>query len=505
MSKLLFTKAGAPAAEALRFRIFNTIPSATFQMHKLFDLMDIALSTEIQSACITTGTRSRMLFNQGFVDRYCRTDEHLMMLVMHELYHLILGHTRLFPRSTIQSNIAFDAVINSMLCRQFPQTIYTSFFMATNNWELFPARLLRPPPDWPLLNALSALPRPEQRIFEMLYGDDEKSLTYYDIFKLLENSLPKLLVIKIAGLPGIPTGGGSEGGLKSGAMGRTGSGDGEVVLLGDHEGENGAQGGEEESALRDEAMTQIIRRIVEGWPPPPFKMRGRDMGGNARNSLLPCAEQTGARFNRELVRLLRKAGIEGTNTTAPQRRKLQARDSEMWTVVPQLADRRTPSYRALLGHNPVYYQRVTQNRHPVLYRPAVPHVYVDISGSMSNEVPYMIAVLDPLHKRGECRCFAFSTVVDEIRPKQMRRQAVVQTGGTSIDCVTKHILEIPKSRRPRRVLILTDGYVGPMNERDSVALKESHVRLHVGLINSNYRADLKSHVHLIEVLPSVYE
>ena len=45
----------------------------------------------------------------SFIDKYCKTDEHLFMLVMHELYHKILGHTTLFGKTTIIENIVFDA------------------------------------------------------------------------------------------------------------------------------------------------------------------------------------------------------------------------------------------------------------------------------------------------------------------------------------------------------------------------------------------------------------
>ena len=36
---------------------------------------------------------TRLLFNRQFVDEHCRTDEHLLMLLMHEMHHLVLGHT----------------------------------------------------------------------------------------------------------------------------------------------------------------------------------------------------------------------------------------------------------------------------------------------------------------------------------------------------------------------------------------------------------------------------
>ncbi len=87
---------------------------------KLLSLLSIEASDEVPTACVTTGARSRLLVNPEFVARHCRTDEHLAMLVLHELYHVLLGHTRLYPRVTPAQNWAFDCLINAQLCRLFP-------------------------------------------------------------------------------------------------------------------------------------------------------------------------------------------------------------------------------------------------------------------------------------------------------------------------------------------------------------------------------------------------
>ena len=62
----------------------------------------------------------RMLLNPQFVAQCCQRDGHLLMLVMHELQHIILGHTRLFPRVTIAHNLAFDAIINAIYFNLLP-------------------------------------------------------------------------------------------------------------------------------------------------------------------------------------------------------------------------------------------------------------------------------------------------------------------------------------------------------------------------------------------------
>ena len=77
------------------------------------------------------------------------TNIDLFLLILHELYHVILGHTRLFPRVAPIDNIVFDAVINSMLCRTVGRTVGTKLFTRLNGYDSLPERLLRPPPGWP--------------------------------------------------------------------------------------------------------------------------------------------------------------------------------------------------------------------------------------------------------------------------------------------------------------------------------------------------------------------
>ena len=72
---------------------------------------------------------------------------------MHELHHVLLGHTRLFPRPTPAHNLAFDAVINALLVARFPQQAYTSFFTNITATETGSLRLLAPPGHPPVEDA----------------------------------------------------------------------------------------------------------------------------------------------------------------------------------------------------------------------------------------------------------------------------------------------------------------------------------------------------------------
>src|SRR5512133_1253645 len=106
--------------EILVHRVLNAVPAGSFAMNALLSLLRVEVSREVPTAAVSCERRPVLRINPDFARARCRTDEHLFMLVMHELYHVLLGHTRLFPRATPAHNLAFDAVINSLLALQHP-------------------------------------------------------------------------------------------------------------------------------------------------------------------------------------------------------------------------------------------------------------------------------------------------------------------------------------------------------------------------------------------------
>ena len=110
-------------------RVLDAVPAGSYAMQALLSLARIEVSTDVPTAAVSCERRPALLINPDFVAAHCRTDEHLFMLVMHELYHVLLGHTRLYRVMTPAHNLAFDAVINAMLFARFPAVPYTSFFL----------------------------------------------------------------------------------------------------------------------------------------------------------------------------------------------------------------------------------------------------------------------------------------------------------------------------------------------------------------------------------------
>ena len=101
------------------------------------------------------------------------------------------------------------------------------------------------------------------------------------------------------------------------------------------------------------------------------------------------------------------------------------------------------------------------------------HVYLDVSGSMSAEMPLIVSLLGQLRAYIRRPFWAFSDVVAPARIEGGRLIAGT-TGGTSMKCVLDHVV----LTRPRSAVVVTDGYIEELDAR-SVAAALAATRLHI--------------------------
>ena len=288
--------------DALAIRILNAVPARSYAMNTLLSLLAIEVSDEVATAAVSCTSRPVLRVNPTFVEQHCRTDEHLFLLVMHELHHVLLGHTRLFARLTPAHNLAFDAVINALLCAQFPERAYTSFFLDYYGAEASPLRLLAPPRD-----ASTTGDAPLDTLHRLLY--DSGQVTSDEIFHRLSTTLAD----------------GDRDAL------------GPDALLGSHdrEGDWGTEG-----PLPRE-LVEAIRGIVEKWPPPADPTRGRSLA-----DLLQRTQRDPARPAQRVLAAVRQAllGAATRSTVAARRQAVGPVPARV--VWPQLRDRRATTLRA---------------------------------------------------------------------------------------------------------------------------------------------------------------
>lgn len=450
---------------ALVDRVWGCVPVTGQAFSALLSLLKIEASEAIPTACVTTGECSRMLLNPSFVQAHCRTDEHLAMLVLHELYHVVLGHTRLYPRITPAQNWAFDCLINAQLCRLFPHPRYTTFFTQFSGAASGPGMLLAPPPGWErhLPDAIAARRRHEAVQADPRLGDahwrlyDDDSITTEELYRLL---------LSVAASPregddARETGGGAsdDEGASSGEPcggGRCGN-QPDWRLLGNHD-------SDEADGLHPDAMREI-REIVARWPMVD-RRSGRDQGRQMERT-----EVTLGRRRNAAVRALRRAlalAAQRTGASGPQRLSIAAMD----TIEPLDSghDRKSAVVR-MLGGEPLLHAGSALARTPAPQDRV--RVYLDLSGSMDGVLEPLYAALAQVLEQVEPRVHGFSTQIGTLTHAELRRGVRLSDGGTGIDAVTGHLLECPA----RAAVIVTDGWVGRIPDDHLRRLGQRRIRL----------------------------
>ena len=425
-------------SDTMQDRLLDCFPSGSYALAALLRLMDIVSTTTVPTAAVECRSQPRLLLNPDFVDKHAATAEKLLMLVMHELHHVLLGHTTLFPALTPVQNFVFDCVINALISRMFPNPEHLAFLTDYYSDAEYPECLLRPASGWcggcaAVPPAIEALPEPERAtaaaLHRALYSD--AGATYKEVFDVL----PRLV----------------EGGAIA-----------SIPLLGGHAPGGAAEGGLDK---RSPLLFDVVRGIVEAWPQPPDPIQGRSLADLILSTTTVVRQQPSRR--RQLRRLIRSIADGGGSG----RVRLPTEGPEpIVTPVPQHG-RRSVVLQAL-GYRPLLHEGMSsRHRRRRSARPI--HVYLDVSGSMDGVSSALYgAILD-------CRAdvhpvvHLFSTRVSDISLAELRAGICRTTGGTDITCVAEHMVH----HRIRRALLVTDGWVGAPTT--SVRQKLARVRIGV--------------------------
>ena len=427
--------------EDLRWRIFNVFPAGELALDHLLGVLSIRYSSRIPTAAVKNQMPPSLLLNPEFIEKYCRTDEHLLMILMHEMYHLILGHTRLFPLMTPAHNFAFDAVINSMICKSMPGYEYISFFTGFYGDDRIEA-LLRPPELWS--------PGQGNRARWKLKGDlleahkalytEKGDLTYRDIFELVIEEINE---------------------------------DSAVLLLGGHD-EDETDGG-----VSDPNAVKAIAEVVGKWPALERRQgrdRGRDVEEFVQEPEKP--EMSVSQLIRKSIARLAQNGHGSQQVCRPSQR-------ETLLPFPTLPDRRASVMRGL-GQCPVFFRGEVQG----LRRETAGqvHIYLDVSGSMDDCLGTIFGCLRPVQTWLHPMVHIFSTEVMDHPLKRILKGRYESTSGTDINCVLEHII----GNKIKKAAIITDGYVGPPSE---MLVRDLPKRFElVKLLTPDYYADDINHL-----------
>ena len=451
------------ACDSLTDRIFSTLPAGQYCLPALMQILEVVESTAVPSAAVECASRPRLFINPQFVAKHAQTPEKLLMLVMHELHHVMLGHTRLYQRVSQVDNLVFDAVINAMLCRLIPQDEYTALFRDFYKWGRFPECFLRPPPKWhpshgkvtPPTALASRKHQPLSQLYCALYSPT--GATYHELREAFTNC---------------------------GDAARFDP----PKLLGDHTSEGSGSSSDGELDTRTPALFDEMRRITKSWPTPGF---GR--GGPTAHDLFERACQVPRSNRRRLELILRR--VAAFTQCAGRTAKVDTVVSPLTTPVPHI-DRRSVVLKALGGRTILYraecpVRRATQKQLRV-------HVYLDVSGSIGNLVGPLYGAVLACREMVHPTIHLFSTKVADVTLDELRRGVCKTTGGTSIECVASHMAK----HRVRRAVIITDGFVGVPTANAAAALNACTVGVAIPPGNSSRRdlGDFTDHwINLTEI------
>lgn len=386
----------------------------------LLKILEVRFTDAVPTLAVTCEARPALAVNLGFVNRHCRTDCHVKALVCHELLHVTLNHTEKWQLATPMQNLALDAVINAVIHRTMGEA-YSSLMAEYYAGRDFPLCLLRPPGA------------------RMVYGGKTPDcawgglylgfLVADDILEILDT----LLQASWAGAPFLP-------------------GD----LLGNHDAGVPAAGGALEEAVR-EALREMDGSEI--W---------RDAGSRGVGpGAFPGAfvsEETEAveAWKRKTMAVLQAC-------LTPDRHSRLREEAPLEYRLPLMHPRDKRAFLKSLW-SPFLPDAAweTAARRPR----GSANVYLDVSGSMRDEMPYLVALLNRLRAFIRTPFWAFSTVVGRavIEHGELRAHS---TGGTSINCVLEHISQ----DRPRASVIVTDGFVERVDGRLLAETRSTRIRV----------------------------
>ena len=190
---------------------------------------------------------------------------------------------------------------------------------------------------------------------------------------------------------------------------------------------------------------------------------------------------------------MRQAAIPGKKEV--RRRSVREMVCETATFLPDWHDRAHEAREVAFG-DALIYSTTTRQQRPSSRDNRQAFVYFDVSGSVAEQVPSVAQTLLPYCRGGLCTVHVFSTVVHPASVRDLAARKFSSTGGTDIDCVLKHVLELPPRKRPRAAVVFTDGFTGKPDAALAERFHAAGMRLLVGLVKTdpgyNQEADLSS-------------
>ncbi|MEQ9029327.1 MAG: vWA domain-containing protein, partial [Aggregatilineales bacterium] len=156
-----------------------------------------------------------------------------------------------------------------------------------------------------------------------------------------------------------------------------------------------------------------------------------------------------------------------------------------------------------LGSQGVLWSQPGMTRARVPDVPGKAYIYLDVSGSMAQVLPYLVGLLVPYVANKKAEVFQFSTTIKPLPFADLKRGQIQTTGGTNINCIMEHLLG--DKNKVRRALLLTDGYTGYPSNEDIQLTRDHKISVHVVMPADNHtEEELQIIAKTMTILPSIY-
>lgn len=406
----------------------------------------LVFTTEVPTLAVTLRDDPPLLLvNPEFIAEHAETEDDLRAMLLHEFLHVLLGHTKIFKKNDPATNLALDAVINHIVQRELGDEageFFRRFYQPKSDED--PLWLLRPhaPGD--------IRPRDEQaaRCTESNYFFPQSGLHWNraQVIHMIRRGLASAKV------------------LADDVLDLLDSLDivlpGEVLFLGGHK---------EQGDMHPANRARLERLFKE-------------LDGDGI-------------FRRPFDHGIGPAPAAGEWASSDPHRKWRIATVKILRRLLQPDPRSRPVHEGMLSYClPVATSRDRRAALRSLWNPILPefewsadrfkpggrvNVYLDVSGSMNEELNLLTGLLWQLRNWIRSPFHAFSNGVSPARIVDGKLQTDT-TGGTCFNDVLEHILE----KRPGKSLIITDGYI---EQPDSRLLSQLHAlgeEIHV-LVSAN--------------------
>lgn len=433
------------SAEQFLLVLRELVDENPFAIRAVLRILEVVFTEEVPTLAVTCEARPRLLVNLAFLGQHCRSESQVKAVVCHEFLHVLLRHTEEPSPLTPARHLALDAVINAIIHRQYGPAysdMMATYYADARGLE----RLLRP------------MNRAESTWFErhrypggqlpqwaQAWGALYAGQLVADDVEALATELSR------ARCAGRNQSADRDGGKASARRSRKASAAGPFQLedsappalgdlLGNHEDLERPLPDALQSAL-DQSVKQMNGAGI--WRAP----KARGVGANPYDALVRAQNEPLARWQRRTLEVLKAHLVPDPNS-----RQMREEWREYQVPVLSPSDRRAFLRALWAPYLPEATWRASSPR-PV----GTAQVYLDVSGSMSAEMPLVVALLGRLARYIRRPFWAFS---DEVAPAVIvGGQLQTRTsGGTSLSCVIEHLART----RPSAAVVVTDGYVEPL-------------------------------------------